>query len=114
MYLCIRACIDHKKKKDYQDANVGERKSTIYKRLKEDAKKAANVVGRALKITKKPKAVIEDDERDDNEESQEDESFTKRTKKVRRALKIRNKPKVIEESNDEPEGEEEIEERSDE
>lgn len=72
LYLCIRACIDHKKKKDYQDANVGERKSTIYKRLKEDAKKAANVVGRALKITKKPKAVIEDDD----EESQEDESFT--------------------------------------
>ena len=60
LYIAVKACFHSKKKADYYEANMGEGKSRIYKELKEKAKQAKKIAGKALRYPLKSKADIEE------------------------------------------------------
>jgi len=69
---------------------MGEGKSRIYKELKEKAKQAKKIAGKALRYPLKSKANI--DESNEGDEGGDEEQPKRSKKKVRRALKITKKP----------------------
>ena len=93
LYIAVKACFHSKKKADYYEANMGEGKSRIYKELKEKAKQAKKIAGKALRYPLKSKADIE--ESNEGDEGGDEEQPKRAKKKVRRALKITKKPEVI-------------------